>query len=204
MKLVIESGITVDTALEQLKNFFNTQCADYPYLKSKMHVYVDLINDRRQVCTDNEKEYAISKDQVVDVLEQEELDIFFGMIDRLGYDLQLLKKKREEKERDITRDKRYLDTAEKKGRKKERIEQRKVDLQEHLAQYAKLQNSIEEYESVINEINNWRFKSKVNIRTEKKYGRNKRAYELILFGQFKTFQWAFSNTSGLSIWPLTH
>ena len=204
MKLVIESGITVDTALEQLKNFFNTQCADYPYLKSKMHVYVDLINDRRQVCTDNEKEYAISKDQVVDVLEQEELDIFFGMIDRLGYDLQLLKKKREEKERDITRDKIYLDTAEKKGRKKERIEQRKVDLQEHLAQYAKLQNSIEEYESVINEINNWRFKSKVNIRTEKKYGRNKRAYELILFGQFKTFQWAFSNTSGLSIWPLTH
>ena len=204
MKLVIESGITVDTALEQLKNFFNTQCADYPYLKSKMHVYVDLINDRRQVCTDNEKEYAISKDQVVDVLEQEELDIFFGMIDRLGYGLQLLKKKREEKERDITRDKRYLDTAEKKGRKKERIEQRKVDLQEHLAQYAKLQNSIEEYESVINEINNWRFKSKVNIRTEKKYGRNKRAYELILFGQFKTFQWAFSNTSGLSIWPLTH
>ena len=77
MKLEIESGTTFYVALKQLKTFFDTQCADYPYLKSKMHIYVDLRNDKRQVCPDNEKEFSISAEKIVDVLEQEKLDTFF-------------------------------------------------------------------------------------------------------------------------------
>ena len=198
MKLVIESEATVDAALKQIKMFFDTQCADYPYLKGKMHIYVDLKNDKRQICPDNEKEYVISEEEVVDVLEQEKLDLFYKMNDKLEYDLQCLLKQRKDKEREITRDKRYLDTAEEKGRKIERIENRKIALQVHIEQLAELQNRIHEYHTVISAINDGQFECNVKIRTEKKYGRNKRTYEMILSGQSEEYQWIYSNIYGLS------
>lgn len=199
MKLVIESGITFDEAVEQLKMFFYEKCADYPYLKSKMNIYVDLKNDKKQICPENEKEFEISGGEIVDVLAREEYDTLLEMIEKLKSKLQWLKYQREDKKRDIERDKKYLDTAEEKGRKQERIKNRKVELQEHLEQYDNLQNKIHEYECILNEIKTGRVECKVDVRTEKRYGRNKRVYEMSLFGQCEEFQWRYSNLYGLII-----
>ena len=199
MKLVIESGITVDEAIDLLKMFFDEQCADYSYLKSKMNVYVDLKNDNRQICPNNEKEFVLSGKKVVDILENEQQNIFLAMLDRLHDDLQVLKRRCEIEEENISKDQKYLDTAEEKGRKKDRIEQRKGELQEHLKKRTELQRKSHIYECIIGEINEGKFERQVDVRTEKHYGRNRRVYEMTLSGQHDEFKWIYSNYHGLSI-----
>lgn len=199
MKLVIESGITVDEAIEMLKSFLNEQCAGYTYLKSKMNVYVDLKNDNRQICPNNEREFILSGKKVLDILENEQQNIFREMLDRLHDCVQFFKRQYESREQDITRDQKYLDTAEEKGRKKERIEKRKGELQEHLKKRTVLQRKSHIYDCIISEINEGKFERQVDVRTEKHYGRNRRIYEMTLSGQHDEFQWSYSNFHGLSI-----
>ncbi len=199
MKLVIESGITVSEAVEQLKMFFSGQCADYPYLKSKMNVYVDLKNDKRQICPNNEKEFVLSNQKFVDVLEKEQQGIFVDMLNRLLSRMRVLIQQCVCEEQSIAKDQKYLDTATEKGRKKERIAQRKNELLEHQKKYMELQSRIRIYKCIINAINEGQFERQVSVRTEKQYGRNNRVYEMILSGQLDDFKWNYSNVHGLCI-----
>ena len=204
MKLVIEGGITVDEAIELLRSFLNEQCAGYPYLKSKMNIYVDLKNDNRQICPNNEREFVVSGKKVLDILENEQQNIFSELLYRLHDYVKFFKQQCESNEQDIARNQKYLDTAEEKGRKKERIEQRKEELQKHLEKRLELQRKIYLYECIISEINEGNFERQVNVRTEKHYGRNKRIYEMTLSGQHDEFQWSYSNFHGLSIRSSKH
>lgn len=199
MKILIESGTTIDEALNNLKTFFSDQCSGYSCIKSNMHIYVDLKNNKGQICPENEKEFTFSGDKVIDILAKEKQDTFLRLVGRLEHELQWLEIQLKKEERNIIRDKKYLETAEEKQRKKERIESRKVALQEHLEQYSYLQDRINTYITVLDEIKKGCFRCEISVKTEKKRGRNNREYEMTLFGQSEDFKWCCSNIYGLII-----
>lgn len=133
MKLTIKSGVTVDKALEYLTDFLSEVKEEYPILKGNMNVYLTLQGLDRRICPENEKEYVLTEEHIVDVegsriqvAKNELLEAWERFVQNTGRAVQNAKHK-------IEVDFQYLGTAEEKGRKPENIEKRKLQLENNQA-----------------------------------------------------------------------
>lgn len=154
MKIVINKGETIESAMKSIKEFLLENYSEYPILKNTMNTYVTLKNAEGQICPDNEKEYVLSKGQATDVFTKDKmisldkrLSEWECFVHQHKRDLLTLKK-------NLDADKKYIDTAEEKGRKVETVEKRKVEYKKNKLKLEKgkeKENTIDFLDSLIQE-----------------------------------------------------
>lgn len=129
MKIVINKGERIENAIETIRNFLCENYSDYPILKNSMNLYVTLENDSEQLCPDNEKEYIIENGHATNKVAEskelaydETLHYWNSYIAILEREILILKRK-------IKTNKKYIETADEKGRKLENIFKKKAELE---------------------------------------------------------------------------
>lgn len=149
MKLVIKKGESVDDALQYLQDFLAEYSAEYPKLKSNMNIYITLEGYDRRICPENDKEFILTKEKLIDV-EGEELEKK-KLLALRSWQVFLLSQKDDVKraEKNVTLDLRYINSAEERGRKPEAIEKRK----ELLAKNQKILKDEKDYNLFLKELN---------------------------------------------------
>jgi hypothetical protein len=135
MKIVIEAGTTVTSALEKISQFLTESYTDYPVLKNNMNIYIALKNSNGQTCPDNEKEYILTNEEVKDVFLEEKKAAYERHLSLWNSYVYSKRMNLERLHNQIEKDKNYLATAEDKKRKKENIEKRKEEYLRHQKQY---------------------------------------------------------------------
>lgn len=137
MKLVINRGTTVKSAIEQISDFLESNYASYPVLKSNMNVYITLDNSNGQVCPDNEKEFVISANGVKDTQAEMKKRALKKALDKWQIFYNHCKSDIKSCEANIQRDVNYLETAKEKERKAINIEKRKLEFEKNTKQLEK-------------------------------------------------------------------
>ena len=128
MKITVEKGMNVQSALDSIKDFLAEQFLEYPNLKGNLNLYLTLQDGNGDVCPKNEREYEIYSDRIVDVMETAKTETYSETINSLRAYLRYELHKKERVLHDISVAENYIATAEEKGRKPENIAKRKNDL----------------------------------------------------------------------------
>ncbi|MGL5253996.1 MAG: hypothetical protein ACRC9L_03145 [Brevinema sp.] len=137
MKLVIEKGVSLENAIEQVSSFLKDNYSDYPIIKNDMSVYITLKNSAGQICPDNEKEYIIrDSGKATDVFEGEKqraiIELHRNWKDYVG----AYKNNLEFIQRKVEADEVYLRTAEEKGRTE-------INIAKRMKEYEKNKRSLD-------------------------------------------------------------
>lgn len=139
MKLIIKSGESVEHAIKYLTDFLSQRKEEYPLLKSNMNIYVALEGFGHRICPENEKEYILTGEEVIDT---EQINIAKSKEAALkGWKAYVSYHNKQvlSASRDVNVGIQYLETAEKKGLKPETIERRKHALEEYRCELKKSQ-----------------------------------------------------------------
>lgn len=137
MKIVINSGASIESAMKYIQEFLSENYSEYPIIKSSLNLYVTLKNGKGQICPDNEKEYVISNGHAKDVFAEEMNLAFDQRLCDWKHFFSSHKRKLLQLQNQIELDKNYLETAEEKNRKKENIEKRKAEYKKNKLTYEK-------------------------------------------------------------------
>ena len=125
MKITINKGENIEDAINLLSKFILQNYSNYPILKNTLNIYMTLKNENEEVCPDNEKEYMLNNNCIIDILKERKkqaLDELFNYWLRFRNSFSI---KIAEFENLIKLDENYINTAIEKNKKKENIEKRK-------------------------------------------------------------------------------
>lgn len=154
MRLIIKSGESVEHAIKYLTDFLSQRKEEYPLLKSNMNIYVALEGFGHIICPENEKEYILTGEEVIDT---EQINIAKSQEAALkGWKAYVSYHSKQvlSASRDVDTGIQHLETAEKKKLKPETIERRKRALEEYrreLKNSQKLAAFIHQLDSLVNE-----------------------------------------------------
>ena len=131
MKLTIKSGESVDNALKYLQEFLSARKEEYPILAGNLNIYITMKGFGNLICPENEKEYLLTREGVVDV-EQNKVSAsqktaLEGWETYVSVQLKKVRKAAEA----VSLDEQYLESAEDKNRKPDAIEKRKRQLEKN-------------------------------------------------------------------------
>lgn len=131
MKVTIKSGESVENALKYLQEFLEKIKEEYPLLTRNMNVYFNLKGFGELICPENEKEYLLTKSDEIDVDVQLRKDARENL---LAFWTDYLRRNTHVRsysflQRNIDTDRRYIDTAEAKGRRPDLVKKRQKSSQ---------------------------------------------------------------------------
>ena len=155
MRLTIKSGESIENAMKYLQAFFDERKEEYPILKGNMNVYISLRGFGELICPENEKEYILTPNGIVDADEE----LLHAAISELNkawkrwsnaqqecYDIRRI-------ERMVEKDRQYLETAEEKGKRQELIDKREKQLNKNLERLKETKEEYAFYKRLIEHVN---------------------------------------------------
>lgn len=131
MKLTIEDGVPVSKAMKYLQNFLAERKKEYPLLMGEMSVYITLKSKNRMICPENEKEYLLTKDGLVDLYEEAKQELLHEIQESWGTFVSAVQRRVTRSEKAVALDYNYLATAAEKGKRSDLVEKRKKQLAKH-------------------------------------------------------------------------
>lgn len=129
MKITIDKGETIDSALENLKSFLKENYSDYPIIKNPLNIYVTLKNGDGQMCPDNEKEFALNQNKTIDRTKEKKAMAFNITLNEWNWYVRLQGSLLESTKHNIELGNAYVNTAKEKNRKTENVEKRKKEIE---------------------------------------------------------------------------
>ena len=193
MKITIKNGESVENALTYLTDFLNAWKDEYPILAGNLNIYVTLKGFGERICPENDKEYVLSCNGIVD-LEEAKINEKkeFTLAGWKKY-IAAQYKHRDSAAHAVDLDIEYLKSAEKKKRKPETIEKRKRLLEDNRSLLKTAQDNI----NLLKELNNRVNENKIKWHIVKKvHGKNQYTYDIhayIIFENVAGETWYFSS-----------
>jgi len=124
VKIVVEQGTSMDETLELVVSFLKNNYSDYSLLKGNLNMYITLKNDLGQVCPDNEREFVLSHNNVVDVVRvakeqayKDALRAWDFYIAGIDWEISRINKR-------LKTNMKYIDSAVVENRKQENVDKR--------------------------------------------------------------------------------
>lgn len=137
MRIIFRKGENVQGMMQALTEFMLMQSAEYPLLKDKTEINIDLKNSIGQICQDNERTFYCDEGKIVALgsIGTDYVDWKMGLDEEEELDCELKDQWREFVyintdyiEHEIERDKNYIATANDKGRDPKYVELRRKNL----------------------------------------------------------------------------
>ena len=125
MKIIINKGENIKNAINLLNNFILENYSEYPILKNTLNIYITLKNESDEVCPDNEKEYMLTNNYIIDILKERKQQALDELLIYWDHFRNRLSREIEKIENYIKLDENYINTSIEKNRKKENIEKKK-------------------------------------------------------------------------------
>lgn len=132
MKINFPKGMDVYESLQLIKSFLLENCSDYPVLKNDMNIYITLTNREGMVCPYNEVNYTmLSENEIQDVDEKRKEYAKQKMLNEFRNCIEYEERRVKKYKNQYSLDLKYIATAEEKNRKIEKVEERKLRMQEN-------------------------------------------------------------------------
>lgn len=145
MKLAVKSGVSVEKALNYIRDFLEANYHNYAILKGNLNLYITLKDDENRDCPDNANEYVLGADNITDVVREKTVAAKNKTLTRWKQFVKYNEKRFQNVFASVELDKKYLETAKIKGRKLENIEKRE---QTYLKNLKELESISEVYSLV--------------------------------------------------------
>ena len=138
MKLTIKQGESIENALKYLQEYLELYKDEFPILKGNMNVYVTLEGFGHRGCPENDRELVLSREEIVDVEQIQKDRAYFKVKSVWEYSLSRNASQIKDVQREIRKDKEYLETAAEKGKRQDLIAKREKQKAKHEEELEKL------------------------------------------------------------------
>ena len=168
MKITIKNGESVDNALKYLSDFLNERKDEYPILAGNLNIYVSLKGFGELICPENNKDYILTRNGVIDLEETRINESREFALDGWKKYMSAQRKQLDSAKHKVSLDVEYLKTAEKKQRKPETIEKRKMLLEKNRVELENAEKTIQ----LLNSLNAHVLENKIKWHYLKKCSKN--------------------------------